>query len=337
LPRPLVTVVIPTLHAGAPLDRCVACLRAQTFTDFETVVVDNSGRDATAVFREHASVRVIRNRENVGFGAAVNQVTEGSEAAYIATLNDDAYPQPGWLAALVEDCEEDLSLGMCASRIRLASEPERLDSAGLGIYADGTTKQRGHGAAAGAYDLREEVLMPSGCAALFRRDMLAEIGGFDADYFLYGEESDLGLRARHLGWTCVYAPGAVVDHDYSKSAGRASRLKAYYVERNRLFTVVKDFPLLLWPLVPFYSMWRYLHHAFAVLTGRGLASEFQQSGEGTWGLGAIVVSAHWDMFKALPQLLRKRRVIQRRPTLGAFAFCKLMRRHSVSVGEVTLH
>ncbi len=307
----------------------------QSFTDFETVIVDNSGRNAAAEFREYASVRVIENRENIGFGAAVNQATEGSEAAYIATLNDDAYPQPDWLAALVQDCEDDPSVGMCASRIRLANDPEHLDSAGLGIYGDGTTKQRGHGAPARAYELREDVLLPSGCAALFRRAMLDETGGFDADYFLYGEESDLGLRARQVGWTCAYAPGAVVDHDYSKSAGRASRLKAYYVERNRLFTVVKDFPLFLWPLVPFYSAWRYLHHGFAVLTGRGLASEFQQGGESTWRLAGIVVSAHWAALKSLPELLRKRRAIQRRTTLGALAFCKLMRRHAISVSKIT--
>ena len=164
--------------------------------------------------------------------------------------------------------------------------------------------------------------------------MLVETGGFDEDYFLYGEESDLGLRARLMGWTCLYVPGATVDHDYSASAGRASRLKAYYVERNRLFTVVKDFPLFLWPLTPWYSLWRYAHHVFAVLTGRGLASEFQRDGESAWRLAGIVISAHWSAFKVMPRLLRKRREVQRRATLGPWAFCKLMRRHAVSAAQV---
>jgi GT2 family glycosyltransferase len=335
LPHPLVTVVIPTLNGGESLARCLACLQLQSFNDFEIVIVDNSGSGVAAAFRRPATVQVIENRENVGFGAAVNQAAEKSQAAYIATLNDDAYPQPDWLAALAEACRNDPAVGMCASRIRLANDPRRLDSAGLGIYPDGTTKQRGHGAPAEAYERAEDVLLPSGCAALFRRAMLDQVGGFDADYFLYGEESDLGLRARHAGWRCVYAPEAVVDHDYSKSAGRATRLKAYYVERNRLFTVIKDFPALLWPLVPCYSLWRYAHHALAALSGRGLASEFEQGGESAWRLAGIVVSAHWGAFKALPRLLRKRRVIRRRTTLGALAFCKLMRRHAISAAEIT--
>jgi len=334
LPQPLVTVVIPTLRAGATLRRCLECLRAQWFTDFETVIVDNSGRAAASEFRREPSVHVIENGDNVGFGAAVNQATEKSSADFIVTLNDDAYAEPGWLGALVRACEHP-AVGMAASRIRLAGDPEYLDSAGLGIYGDGTTKQRGHGARADAYNRREEVLLPSGCAALYRRGMLRETGGFDPDYFLHGEDSDLGLRARHKGWTCVYEPEAVVDQDYSKSAGRASRLKAYYVERNRLFTVIKDFPSPLWSLIPIYSSWRYLHHAFGALTGRGLASEFQRDGESVWALIGIVYSAHRDALKALPNLLRKRRQIRRGATLGTLAFCKLMKRHAVYASEIT--
>ena len=72
--------------------------------------------------------------------------------------------------------------------------------------------------------------------------MLEEIGGFDDDFFLYCEDTDLGLRARWAGWKCLYVPEAVVEHHYSHSAGRASPLKAYYVERNRLFVLVKNFP-----------------------------------------------------------------------------------------------
>ena len=86
------------------------------------------------------------------------------------------------------------------------------------------------------------MLLPSASAALYRRAMLEEIGLFDEDFFLYCEDTDLGLRARWAGWKCIYVPGAVVDHHYSHSAGRASRLKAYYVERNRLFVAAKNFP-----------------------------------------------------------------------------------------------
>ena len=107
---------------------------------------------------------------------------------------------------------------------------------------DGSSKQRGHGRLPEDFPVAEEVLMPSGSAALYRRAMLEEIGGFDDDFFLYCEDTDLGLRARWAGWKCLYVPEAVVEHHYSHSAGRASPVKAYYVERNRLFVLVKNFP-----------------------------------------------------------------------------------------------
>src|SRR5207302_6137129 len=132
-------------------------------------------------------------------------------------------------------------VGLCASQVRLLGR-EELDSAGMLICADGSSKQRGHGRATRQYSQREEVLAPSGSAALYRRAMLDEIGGFDEDFFLYCEDTDLGLRARWAGWKCLYAPQAIVDHAYSSTAGRASSLKAYYVERNRLFLTVKNFP-----------------------------------------------------------------------------------------------
>ena len=301
-------VVVTTLHAGPQLVRCLEALRAQSLAGCEIVVVDNSGCGAADAV-EAADVQLIRNPRNVGFGEAVNQAGQASQAEFIAVLNDDAYPHPDWLSSLVKACEARPDVGMCASQIRLSTQPDHLDSAGLAIYGDGTTKQRGHGQAADGFLDEEEVLLPSGCAALYRRSMLdevrlGEVGWFDKDYFLYGEDADLGLRARLAGWTCLYVPGAVVEHDYSRSAGRASRLKAYYVERNRLYTVLKLFPAGRLPLVPVYSSWRYLCHLWSVISGRGLASDFQRDGESWWRLVIIVASAYASAFKSLPDLLK---------------------------------
>ena len=108
--------------------------------------------------------------------------------------------------------------------------------------------------------------------------MLDEIGLFDESFFLYCEDTDLGLRARWAGWDCRYVPGAVVEHRYSESAGRASPLKAYYVERNRLYTIVKNFPAgMLWA-APFASVARYFWHMAAIVAGRGKAAEYRQAG-----------------------------------------------------------
>ena len=122
---------MPTLAAGDALADCLRSLDSQTFTDFEVVVIDNSGASlAAAPVRDAASprVRIIANPRNAGFGAAVNQAFRSSEAPLLATLNDDAVAHPGWLAALVDEAAAHPYAGMFASQVRLTGTAA-LDSA----------------------------------------------------------------------------------------------------------------------------------------------------------------------------------------------------------------
>ena len=331
---PRASVIVPTLHAGDNLRHCLEALARQTFDSFETIVVDNSGSRAASGFADLPGVRIIANTKNVGFAQAVNQGIASSEAEFVCTLNDDAYAAENWLSQLIAACAEHPKTGMCASQIRLRNSPDRLDSAGLNIYGDGTTKQRGQGSAVQDYAQPSAALLPSACAALYRRSMLEEIGVFDADYFLYCEDADLGLRARLAGWACRYVPTARVDHDYSRSAGRASALKAYLVERNRLYTVCKVFPVVLWPLVPWHSLYRYTAHVRAAIKGRGLAAEFGNGRHKWWQLVLIVMSAHGSTLLHLPKLLLKRRRVQRTRVLGVRGFRELLRQHYSSAAEI---
>jgi GT2 family glycosyltransferase len=327
------SVVIPTLHGGDSLWRCVQALEAQTLGAFEIVIVDNSGRGAAREAAQSSRVRLIENARNAGFGEAINQGAADSAADYICTLNDDAYPQPGWLAALVAAADSDPAVGACASLILLEGRGGAIDSAGLGIYPDGTAKQLGRASTPQDYAAVQDALMPSGCAALYRRSMLEQIGGFDGEYFLYGEDSDVGLRARLAGWTCLLEPRAVVSHDYSGSAGRASRLKAFYVERNRLFTVLKLFPANYWLTMPWHSFRRYWAHWRAASRGSGLAGEFGRR-ESPWQLVLIVLQAHWAALAALPRLWSLRRQFRRHKKLTNSQFRSLLNRHRITAREI---
>lgn len=334
---PEVTVIVPTLEGGENLRKCLAGLRAQTFTAYEVIVVDNSGRGvAVAALNPGAGVRVIENRHNVGFGAAVNQGIEAAQGEFVCTLNDDAVPDPRWLEELVRACRSDAALGMCASQIRLAESPDRLDSAGMQVYLDGSSKQRGWMAPSSSFESPEEALFPSACAALYRRAMLERVGRFDPDFFLYCEDTDLGLRGRRAGWRCLYVPSAVVYHHYSGSAGRASAAKAFYVERNRGYVVVKNFPVWTWPLVPVFSLVRYGMHLWGLITGRGLAAEFRRGDEKWWKLVIIVLSANWQVVRRLPVLLAKRRQTGKAAAISGWALWRLLRRHSISARDLTL-
>jgi GT2 family glycosyltransferase len=252
-------------------------------------------------------------------------------APYIAVLNDDAAAHPGWLEALIAAMEPRPDVGMCASQVRHASDGS-LDSAGMLLCLDGSSKQRGHLESPASYSRKEEALLPSGSAALYRREMLEDIGLFDESFFLYCEDTDLGLRARWAGWECLYVPDAVVEHRYSHSSGKASALKAYYVERNRLFVIFKNFPALDLMLVPFYAMSRYFWHFVYALSGRGKAAEFQREGGGFFRLPWYVIRGHLELLARFPTVWRQRRRMKR--SLTSKQFRRLIRRHSISPRQV---
>jgi GT2 family glycosyltransferase len=333
LPELLVSVVIPTLSADARLRECAEALGRQTFRDFEIIVVDNSGQSLVRRNETAPGARVIANGANAGFGGAVNQGIRASAARYVATLNDDAVAHPQWLETLVEAMERRPDVGMAASQVRLYGE-ERLDSAGMLVAPDGSSKQRGHGRPPEDFPVTEEALFPSGSAALYRRAMLDEVGGFDESFFLYCEDTDLGLRARWAGWKCLYVPLAVVDHHYSHTAGGASPLKAYYVERNRLFVLAKNFPARMLARAPWVTLARYAWHAWYLLEGRGSAARFRAEGNAGAKMIWYVVRAHAAAMRHTARLWRERRAIRRRARITPAVFEHLLRCHSISVRKV---
>ena len=325
--------MIPTLAADARLRECLEALARQTRHDFEVIVVDNSGQGLARRNGLSPGVRVIENTNNAGYGIAINQGLHASTAPFIASLNDDAVPHPSWLDALVRALELRPDAGMCASQVRLFGE-ERLDSAGMLVARDGSSKQRGHGRMPDAFPVAEETLFPSGSAALYRRTMLDEIGGFDEHFFLYCEDTDLGLRARWAGWKCLYVPDAVVEHHYSHSAGRASPVKAYFVERNRLFVVAKNFPVRMLLAAPFSTVARYLWHAWYLVQGRGSAARFRAEGHAGPKMLWYVLRAHAALFGNIPRLLRQRRQIRDTARITPAIFAHLIASHSISSRRV---
>jgi GT2 family glycosyltransferase len=339
LPELVATVIVPTLAADRRLLECLESLGKQTRCDFEVIVVDNSGRGLVRgqdVARRQAAspeVRVIENSRNVGFGAAINQGLRASGARYLATLNDDAVAHAGWLEALVGALDRRPDAGMCASQVRLYGE-NRLDSAGMLLARDGSSKQRGHGKAPVDFPVEEEVLLPSGSAAMYRRTMLEEIGGFDERFFLYCEDTDLGLRARWRGWKCVYSPLAVVEHHYSHSAGEASPLKAYLVERNRLFVLAKNFPARMLAMAPIAAAARYLWHFLYLAQGRGSAARFRAGGHNGARMLWYVIRAHASLASSARWLWRERRRIERSARITPAVFRRLARAGEIGVRRV---
>jgi GT2 family glycosyltransferase len=267
---------------------------------------------ASTEFGRRLPLRVIRNELNRGFCAANNQGIFTTSSEFVALLNNDAEALPTWLAELVRAFEHT-DVGMAASKVLVHEDPSRIDKAGHLIYPDGQNRGRGTGEYdRGQYDLIEEVLWPDGCAAMYRRVMLDEIGGFDEDFFAYADDAELGLRARIAGWRCLYVPSAVVRHHKAATLGIGSARRLALIERNRVLLAVKLFPWTLLVLNPLYYSARLIAGAWASLRGRGEAGRFP----GRFTLALTLLRADVEAVRLLPRMLRKRRALVRRLSSG---------------------
>jgi len=202
-------VIVVNWNRKALLRACLESLARQVGPVFETIVVDNGSTDGSAEMAEELGARVIRNRENRGFCAANNQGFAAARGEFVALLNNDAEAEPVWLAALVRVCSRAPEIGMAASKVLVWEDPRRIDKVGHLIFPDGQNRGRGSGALdVGQFDREEEVLWPDGCAALYRKAMIDEIGGFDRRFFRLWRRRGVGIARAHRGLEMrVYAGG----------------------------------------------------------------------------------------------------------------------------------
>jgi GT2 family glycosyltransferase len=225
---------------------------------------------------------------------------------------------------------------MCASKVLNYFERDVIDTAGHLVYRDGLNRGRGRlEKNNGRYDKAEEVFFPSGAAALFRKSMLDAIGLFDEDFFAYGEDADLGIRGRLCGWKCVYVPTAVAYHRYSASTSAYSPLKAFLVERNRMWVALKNFPFPMLMLSPLYTLQRYFLQAYAVFSRKGAAGKFASSHSALELLG-ILFKAHVSALSKIFVMLRKRREVKKISRVSPREITSWFRNFGISAAELSL-
>jgi GT2 family glycosyltransferase len=316
---PRVTVVVPNWNGARFLEPCLTSLRGQTFTDFETVVVDNGSTDGSMdlLERDFPEVRVVPLGENRGFSGAVNAGIGASEAEFVALLNNDTEQDPGWLGALVRAAEDRPDAGLFASKLVDFHDRRLLDGAGDAIRLSGLPYRLGHGERDGArFGKPDYVFGACAAAALYRREMLGEIGLFDEDFVSYCEDADLSFRAQLAGHRCFYVPGAVVYHMGSASTGgKRSATATRLGTRNSLGLLVKNVPLPVLPhIAPFFLAGQLARLLTAAATG-SLKAHLQGLA-GAW--------------RHLPLMLRKRRDIQKRKKIPDAEVRRLLRESSLA-------
>ena len=176
-------------------------------------------------------------------------------------------------------------------------------------------------------------MWPDGCAALYRKSMLDQIGGFDEDFFAYGDDAELGLRARIAGWKCIYTPRAVVRHHRGSTMGKGSRERLELIERNRVLLALKLFPWSLLWLNPLF---------FAVRLGAGIAMARRGAGDtahfqgwrGKLAMARALIGGDVAALRLAPRILRKRAAIARMARLSPGEVRRLILSHRLSLREV---
>ncbi len=333
---PETSVIVVNYNGKHLLKECLDSLREQTYKDFETIVVDNASRDGSVTFLKdnYPEVKVIQCEKNLGYGGGNNRGLSVAKGEYIVFLNNDTRADRDWLLHLVSAAKKDDGIGMCASKILNYDNPDVIDNTGLLIYPDGIARGRGRlQKDRGQFDEQKDVLFPSGCAGLYKKKMLDEIGWFDEDFFLYMDDVDIGLRGRLAGWKCIFVPEAVVYHKYSATTRPYSMLKAYLVERNRIWLILKYYPVDMVLLSVLYTTLRYLYQAAGILRGRGAGSRIVKE-ESTLKLILLLFKAYISAMYSIKKICKARKQLKKIRKISSLEFKRMLKRHSLPLKEL---
>lgn len=288
-----VTVVIPNYNGMKFLPDCMTALLQQDADtpSYQVIVVDNGSQDQSLAWLEQQSwqkeqrkterqsaaeegqpqVRVISLPENTGFCHAVNVGIKEADTPYIILLNNDTKVHSGFVKHLTAAIEQRKDCFSVSASMRMWDKPQLLDDAGDFYCVFGWAYARGKGRPAAEYEKAVEIFSACGGAAIYRKEILEEIGLFDEQHFAYLEDLDIGYRARIYGYRNFYEPKAKVIHYGSASSGsRYNAFKTSLAAANNLYVVGKNMPLLqlLWNL-PFLLTGFFIKFLFFCKKGMG--------------------------------------------------------------------
>ena len=322
----LVTVSIVTFNSAAALDQSLPALARQSYPAIEVIITDNASADDSIARAERAlpAARVLRSRDNLGFGVAHNGALSVARGKLVLLLNPDVRLAPDFIERLVAAMGEDPRIGTCCGKLLLAGPPEtrreggsaRLDSAGL--YMNRARRQflRGHGEPdRGQFDRPEYVFGACGAAPLYRRAMIedAAVDGafFDPDFFMHKEDLDVSWRAQRLGWRCYYVPSAVAWHERAFRPGHRAEvdqtLRTHAVKNRYLAIVKNEYPANLLLHLPWIAAYEVAIVAYLLLRERRSFAAFSL------------------LVEALPRALARRAAIVDRTRASARDIRRLIR------------
>lgn len=247
--KPKVSVVIPNYNGMAYLEKCIDSLMRQTVKTFEILVMDDASTDGSieALQKKYPAnntfplIRYSKCLKNRGFCATVNDGIEYARGEYVILLNNDTEAEPGFVEALYREIRKKENTFSVAAAMLSMQDPTVMDDAGDYYCALGWAYASAKDKPACNYDKRYRIFSACGGAAIYRRDLLKKLGGFDVRHFAYLEDVDIGWRAKLAGYENRYTPKAVVKHAGSASTGsRHNPFKVKITARNNIYLIRKN-------------------------------------------------------------------------------------------------
>ncbi|RZM79292.1 glycosyltransferase family 2 protein [Leptolyngbya iicbica] len=251
--NPNVSIIIVNYNGGDVVIDCLTSIFQNLDTaSIEVIVVDNDSRDRSPDFIEQQfpTVKLLRQAKNLGFGAANNIGAHHAQGTHLFLLNSDTLIQQNILPTLVNKLESSPRLGIVGPRLLNPDGSFQLSTAyAIGLWGEWRTLQAVRkyrqpalrAALAQQYQADRDVDILVGAAMLMRRSHFFEIGGFDENFFMYFEESDLCQRFRNAGYHLLYTPDVALIHiggfSVAQVAGKMAaeyrRSQRYYYKKHR--------------------------------------------------------------------------------------------------------
>jgi len=237
--RPNVSIIVLSYNSKNDLKTFLSSLEKLSYPNYEVILADNASKDDSPKYVKDcfAWVKIIKNSKNLGYAEANNQAAKASNGEYLLFLNADTWVKPNLLDALVSTVTSNQKIGVSAC-MQLSYDGKRFLNTGL------TTDLFSHPVLTNS---QQSILYSDGASLFVKKSVFQQIGGFDPQYFMYGEDVDLCWRVLLAGYDVVSVPSAVIGH---KSGGtliqsgetyQISKFRRYLAERNSLRTILKNY------------------------------------------------------------------------------------------------
>ena len=292
-----ISIIVPNWNGIKFIGMCLDSLARSDFHSYEVIVVDNGSVDGSRemIEEKYPRVRLIKNRENMGFAVACNQGIKAAKGKYISLLNNDIEVESSWLTKLYEGMERHPECGMGTTKMMFLDQRDTFYNAGDLFHSWSAGGGRGQGEKdIGQYDKEDYVFGACAGAGIYRREFFEQVGIFDEDFFIFAEDVDINMRGQLQGFKCVYLPEAKVYHIGTATVGLYSDRYIYLCKRNDIFVLVRNYSLKMY----FRYLWTVLKHQFHDI------KYFTYRGQ-----GIVLFKSKLGAFKMLiPMLIRRFRI-----------------------------